>query len=95
MITSADVDPATLATWIQGHWAVENKLHYIRDVAYAEDASRVRTGHAPQIMATLRNTTISLLRLAGVQNISQALRHHHRRPSKITKLLTSTNGTLP
>jgi predicted transposase YbfD/YdcC len=95
VITSAEVDPATLATWVQGHWAVENKLHYVRDVAYAEDASRVRTGHAPQIMATLRNTAISLLRLAGVQNISQALRHHDRRPDKIIRLLTSTDGTLP
>jgi predicted transposase YbfD/YdcC len=95
VITSADVDPATLATWIQGHWAVENKLHYVRDVAYAEDASRVRTGHAPQIMATLRNTAISLLRLTGVQNITEALRHHDRRPDKIIRLLTSTDGTLP
>ncbi|MGF1645948.1 MAG: ISAs1 family transposase [Kineosporiaceae bacterium] len=95
VITSADADPATLASWIQGHWAVENKLHYVRDVALAEDASRVRTGHAPQIMATLRNTAISLLRLTGVQNITQALRHHGRRPDKIIKLLTSTNGTLP
>ena len=67
----------------------------VRDVAYAEDTSRVRTGHAPQIMATLRNTAISLLRLAGVQNITEALRHHDRRPDKIIKLLTSTNGTLP
>ena len=95
MITSAQVAPATLASWVQGHWAVENKLHYVRDVALAEDASRVRTGHAPQIMATLRNTAISLLRLTGVQNITEAPRHHARRPDKIIMLLTSTNGTLP
>jgi predicted transposase YbfD/YdcC len=95
VITSAQVAPATLAGWVQGHWAVENKLHYVRDVALAEDASRVRTGHAPQIMATLRNTAISLLRLTGVQNITEALRHHGRRPDKIIMLLTSTNGTLP
>ena len=96
MITSAEATPATLAAWVQGHWALENKLHYVRDVAYAEDASRVRTaGYAPQIMATLRNTAISLLRLAGVQNITEALRHHDRRPDKIITLLTSADGTLP
>jgi predicted transposase YbfD/YdcC len=95
VITSADVAPARLAAWVQGHWSVENKLHYVRDVAYAEDASRVRTGHAPRIMATLRNTAISLLRLTGATNITEALRHHDRRPDKIIRLLTSTNGTLP
>ena len=46
-------------------------------------------------MATLRNTAISLLRLAGVQNITEALRHHDRRPDKIITLLTSADGTLP
>jgi predicted transposase YbfD/YdcC len=95
VIASCEVDPATLAAWVQGHWCVENKLHYVRDTAYAEDASRVRTGHAPRIMATLRNTAISLLRLAGHTNIAQALRHHDRRPCKIIRLLTSDNPTMP
>ncbi|MGF1647893.1 MAG: ISAs1 family transposase [Kineosporiaceae bacterium] len=65
VITSADVAPATLAAWVQGHWSVENKLHHVRDVAYAEDGSRVRSGHAPRIMATLRNTAIPPPRSAG------------------------------
>jgi predicted transposase YbfD/YdcC len=95
VITSADVSAATLAAWVQGHWAVENRLHYVRDVTYAEDASRVRTGHAPRVMATLRSTAISLLRMAGFTNIAQATRHHHRRPDKIISLLTSTYATLP
>lgn len=38
----------------------------------------VRTGHAPQVMATLRNLVISILRLSGVTNIAAALRHHAR-----------------
>jgi predicted transposase YbfD/YdcC len=95
VITSADTTPATLATWVQGHWAIENKLHYVRDVAYAEDASRIRTGHAPQTMATLRSTAISLHRLNGTLNITAALRHHERRPDKIITLLTCTDRTLP
>jgi predicted transposase YbfD/YdcC len=95
VITSAAADPAVLAAWVQGHWSVENQLHYIRDVAFAEDASRVRTGHAPRIMATLRNTAISLLRLTGTTNITAGLRHHDRRPSKIIRLLTSSHPTMP
>lgn len=95
MITSADVPPRTLAAWVQGHWIVENALHYVRDTAYAEDHSRVRTGQAPRVMATLRNTAISLLNLAGATNITAALRHLNRRPGKIIILLTSGKATLP
>lgn len=40
--------PAVIATAVRGHWAIENKLHYVRDVTCGEDASRVRTGSAPQ-----------------------------------------------
>jgi Transposase len=90
LITSADhqaAPPATLATWIQRHWGIENKLHWVRDVTYDEDRSQVRTGHSPQVMATLRSTAISLLRLAGVENIAQGLRHHARNPHRPIKLL--------
>ncbi|MEI2779334.1 MAG: ISAs1 family transposase [Tetrasphaera sp.] len=95
LITSADANPPVLAAWVQGHWAIENKPHYVRDVAFGEDASRIRTGQAPHTMATLRNIAIGLLRLAGTTNNTAALRHHNRRPDKVITLLTSTNWTLP
>ncbi len=85
LITSADppsAPPAVLAAWIQGHWSIENELHYVRDVTLGEDLSQVRTGQAPRVMATLRNTAISLLRLAGWTNIAKALRHHARDPQR-------------
>jgi predicted transposase YbfD/YdcC len=54
VITSdATTDAATLAAWIQGHWHIENNLHWVRDVTYQEDKSLVRTGNAPRAMATL------------------------------------------
>nr|WP_301486864.1 ISAs1 family transposase [Intrasporangium sp.] len=90
LITSADhtaAPPATLAAWIQGHWCIENRLHWVRDVSYDEDRSQVRTGHAPQVMATLRNTAISLLRLTGWTNIAAAQRHHARDPAHTLKLV--------
>jgi hypothetical protein len=47
--------PDELAAWIRGHWQIENGLHWVRDMTFSEDASRIRTGAAPQVMATLRN----------------------------------------
>jgi predicted transposase YbfD/YdcC len=92
VITSADhhaAPPATLAGWVQGHWGIENRLHWVRDVTFAEDLSQVRTGNAPRVMATIRSTAISLLRLNGWTNIAAALRHHARHPDRpITCLLT-------
>ena len=61
-------------------WAIENQLHWVRDVTYDEDRSQVRTGAGPHVMASLRNTAIGLLRLAGWTNIAAALRHHARNP---------------
>jgi predicted transposase YbfD/YdcC len=92
LITSADVRtaaPGTLAAWVKGHWGIENRLHWVRDVTFDEDRSQVRTGAAPQVMATLRNAVISLLRLAGWHNIAQALRHHAANPRRPLALLTS------
>jgi predicted transposase YbfD/YdcC len=80
-------DPATLAAWVRGHWEIENKLHWVRDVTYQEDKSLVRTGNAPRVMATLRSLAISLLRLDGHTNIAAANRHHARDPQRTLKLL--------
>jgi predicted transposase YbfD/YdcC len=44
------------------HWSIENRLHYVRDVSMGEDACRVRSGHAPQNLAALRNLAIGLIR---------------------------------
>ena len=88
LITSdRNADPATLAAWIRGHWHIENKLHWVRDVTYQEDKSLVRTGNAPRVMATLRSLAISLLRLDGHANIAAANRHHARDPQRTLKLL--------
>ena len=69
-------DARRLLGLLRGHWGIENKVHYVRDVTFDEDRSQVRTGSAPQVMATLRNTAISLLRLSGATSIAAALRFH-------------------
>jgi predicted transposase YbfD/YdcC len=78
-ITSAGpewADAAALLAGWRGHWGIENRLHWVRDVTLGEDASRIRTTAAPEAMAGLRNAAISLLRLSGVSNIAEALREN-------------------
>jgi predicted transposase YbfD/YdcC len=71
--------PARLADLLRGHWAIE-ALHHVRDVTFAEDASQVRTGAAPNVMAVLRNLVIGVLSRAGPVNVAAALRRHARDP---------------
>jgi hypothetical protein len=79
-ITSLDAHqatPAQLSAWIRGHWSIE-ALHHVRDVMFAEDASQIRTGSGPQVMAALRNLTIGILKMTGYVNIAATCRRHAR-----------------
>ncbi|MFD9427498.1 MULTISPECIES: ISAs1 family transposase [unclassified Streptomyces] len=81
LITSLSVFDATcteLATWIRGHWGIENLLHHVRDCTFREDDSKVRTGALPRAMASLRNLAISIFHQDGQTNIAAALRHTGR-----------------
>jgi predicted transposase YbfD/YdcC len=81
-LSSRDAHANQIADWLRGHWAIENKLHYVRDVTFDEDRSQNRTAGGPQVMATLRNLAISLLRLNDEPNIASARRHHARDPQR-------------
>jgi hypothetical protein len=70
----AQASPARLLALVRAHWTIENRLHWVRDVTFDEDRSQIRRGKAPQVMATIRNLAISLLRLAGAAFIAPALR---------------------
>jgi predicted transposase YbfD/YdcC len=82
-------DAKAMASAIRGHWGIENRLHWVRDVTFDEDRSQVRKGKGPQVMATLRNLAISILRLAGAQGVARALRWcagDHRRVLRLVGL---------
>lgn len=85
---AADADD--LAKLIRGHWGIEGRLHLVRDVAFSEDRHRARTGNAPQNLAILRNTAITLHRQNGVTGIQPALRAGNRRPERLLDLLPET-----
>jgi predicted transposase YbfD/YdcC len=81
-LTVIQASHAQLAAIIRGHWGIEDRLHWVRDTDFGEDSSQVRTASGPQIMASLRNLAITILRLAGATSIAAALRYHARRPSR-------------
>jgi predicted transposase YbfD/YdcC len=86
-LTAEQTTASELATWVRGHWCIENRLHWVRDVTLDEDRSQIRTGNGPRIMASLRNLAISAIRLDGATNIARALRHHAWDPLRPVKLL--------
>ena len=49
--------PEQVAAWVQGHWGIENRLHWVHDVVFDEDRHQLRTRNGPEIMTTLRNLT--------------------------------------
>ncbi len=71
-----EVGPERLLKHVRGHWGIENRLHYVRDVTFGEDASQVRKGSAPEVLAALRNVVIGILREASWKNIAAGLRHN-------------------
>jgi hypothetical protein len=86
-LSSKRADAARLGGLLRGQWSIENRLHWVRDVVFAEDHSRVRTASGPQVMASLRNLVIGLLRLAGHAKIARALRWIARDPTRALALL--------
>ncbi len=75
----------------RGHWTIENRVHYVRDVSMGEDAGQTRTGHIPRALALFRCMVLTLLRLAGWQSIPDAFRHYRASLKESLQLI----GLLP
>ena len=96
IVTSLSPDqatPAQLLALTRGHWGIENRLHWVRDVTFDEDRCQIRTGNAPQVMAALRNLVIGLLRLCQTRNIAAVLRALAGSPRRALTLVTSHSAT--
>jgi len=69
--SAADLPATAWAAAIRGHWGIENRNHYVRDVSCDEDRSRIRDN--PGIIARARSFALNILRTNGVTNVAQAL----------------------
>lgn len=86
-VPADQADAATLLDWHRGHWGVENRLHWVRDVTMGEDANRTHAGAGAQVLAALRNAAISQLRAWGSTNIAASLRRNAARAGDLLKVL--------
>ena len=73
-LTPAQASPEAIATFLRNHWAIENRLHWRRDVTLREDHSQVRTTGKPQVLAALNNIVLSLMDWLGVANVPDQMR---------------------
>ncbi|MER6175591.1 hypothetical protein [Streptosporangium sp. NPDC001681] len=89
VITSLPADlagPAHLGCYIRSHWSVETRSHYVRDVTFGEDASRIRTGALPQVMTACRNLTTGAFRQKGHANMAHARRYYRNDAHRLLTL---------
>jgi len=86
-LSRKQTSPRQIANMLRGHWRIENALHYVRDVTFAEDHSRIRTGSGPRVMASMRNLAIAIHRLHGETNIASAIRRCSQNTSRPFSLL--------
>lgn len=74
---------------MRAHWEIENGLHGRRDGSLREDASRIRMGSSPQVMARLRNLVVYLRPWSGRPTLAAAIRHHMCHPEKALDILSN------
>ena len=71
-ISSLEVDAKTFLHVIRSHWKIENSLHYVKDVSFDEDNSRIRTKQAPLISTMLRSIAINIMNINKISNLKKA-----------------------
>ncbi len=79
--------PERLLELNRGHWSIENSLHYVRDVTFAEDLSQIRTHTAPRVIDSLKNLALSNLRINKHTTIARALRLYAANPQLTLALI--------
>jgi predicted transposase YbfD/YdcC len=83
-----EADAQRLQGLVRGHWGIENRLHWVRDVTLGEDACRVRRGDAAQVLAAFRNAAIHLLEEVEAASKASATRHFAIHPREALLLVT-------
>jgi predicted transposase YbfD/YdcC len=86
-LSADEADATKLLALIRDHWRIENELHYVRDVTLGEDACRVRTGAAPQVLAALRNAVVHLLCDVDAESRPAAIERLQAHPDEAKQLI--------
>ena len=86
-LNRAEADAARLLSISRAHWGIENGLHYVRDVTFKEDATRMKSGTAAQVLAILNNLALGLIRRSGFDNAAEARRWFEARPKAALDLV--------
>lgn len=73
-LTSRCAKAEDFAQGIRYHWGIENRLHYVKDVSFREDASKIRTRNAPEIVSLIRNIVINAVRINSRNGIKKFMR---------------------
>lgn len=89
-LPASTTSPKRLLDLNRCHWAIENKLHYCRDVTFHEDACDLATGTASQAIALLNNLVLGLLRVRGFTAIASARRRFCALPAEALALVLSS-----
>lgn len=88
-LTPDRADAGRLLELVRTHWAIENRLFGVRDGTLGEDACRVRTGAAPQVLAGLRNAAVHLLHRVEAPSVAAATRRLACRVREAIRLLAT------
>jgi predicted transposase YbfD/YdcC len=73
-VSSIDAEPSKILSSIRSHWAIENSLHWVLDMSFGDDQSRIRKENAPQAMAVIRHIALNLLQLTKAQMPRQSIK---------------------
>jgi predicted transposase YbfD/YdcC len=90
-VTSLAVSAALLAAYIRGHWGIENSLHWVLDVTFREDASRIHKDHGAENVACLRRLAAGLLRQENHRQLAQTGQSKRKLSMRQKRLLAAWN----
>jgi len=86
-ISSAKGNAEYFNRGIRLHWSIENSLHYVKDVTFREDASKIVAGNSPENNSIIRNISINIFRDNGFHNIAQGIRVCCNKIFKLQKMI--------
>jgi predicted transposase YbfD/YdcC len=90
LVTSLPPEVAPVARLLElkrGHWGIENRLHYVKDVTLGEDRSLIHVGYGGAVLGVVRSAAVSILHHHGIQRIAATLRAHSQDPATVLALL--------